>query len=133
MNCQQSNSLNLSLSGTGRPRNATLTPQGSPDRKVAKSHASSIGNASSFRMSSMQVSRLVGNALFVSHEKPVQEVQQMLKKIDDLKGITLTANPTKLSNPSTFNGAHCNQGFMNQLKAVQDQNLKIEADKEAKK
>ena len=81
----------------------------------------------------MQVSHLVGNALFASHIKPVQEVQQMLKKRDDLKGITLTANPTKRSNPSTFNGAHCNQGFMNQLKAVQDQNLKIEADKEAKK
>ena len=82
----------------------------------------------------MQVSHLVGNALFVSHVKPSQEVQQMLKKRDDLKGITLTANPTKLSNPSTFNGAHCNQGFMNQLiKAVQYQNLKIEADKEAKK
>jgi len=49
MNCRQSNSLNLSLSGTGRPRNATLTPQGSPDRKVAKAHASSIVTASSIK------------------------------------------------------------------------------------
>jgi len=80
MNCRQSNSLNLSLSGTGRSRNATLTPQGSPDRKVAKAHASSIVTASSFKMSSMQVSHLVGNALFVNHVKPVQEVQQMLRK-----------------------------------------------------
>ena len=79
------------------------------------------------------MSHIVGNALFVSHVKPSHEVRQMLEKRDDLKGITLTANPTKLSNPSTFYGAHCNQGFLDQLKAVQDQNSKIEADKEAKK
>jgi hypothetical protein len=71
MNCQQSNSLNLSLSGTGRPRNATLTSQGSPDRKVAKAQPSSIVNASSMGMSSMQVSHFVGNALLVSHMKPI--------------------------------------------------------------
>ena len=90
-------------------------------------------NASSMCMSSMQVSHFVGDALLVSHIKPLQNIQQMQNKRDGVKGITLTANPTKLSNPSTFNGAHCNQAFLNQLKAVQDQNLKIEADKEAKK
>ena len=62
MNCRQSNSLNLSLSGTGRPRNATLTRQGSPDRKVAKAHASSIVTASSFMMNVMQVSEFVCEA-----------------------------------------------------------------------
>jgi hypothetical protein len=57
----------------------------------------------------------------------------MQNKREDVRGITLTANSTKLSNPSTFNGAHCNKAFLNQLKAVQDQNIQIEADKEAKK